>query len=70
MPSDAGSVPQVGHRTLRGTLSATAWEKPAGAWMFVVPRRQQSPRTAEASGEGFLLPCLASWHPGAAGKLF
>lgn len=37
--------------------------------MFLVPRRQQSPGSAEASGEGFLLPCLVSWHSGAAGML-
>lgn len=37
--------------------------------MFVVPRRQQSPGTAEASGERFLLSCLGSWHSGAAGML-
>lgn len=37
--------------------------------MFVVPRRQQSPCPAAASGQGFLLPCLASRHSGAAGML-
>lgn len=37
--------------------------------MLVVLRRQQSPRSAQTSGEGFLLPGLAPWGSKAAGML-